>query len=87
MARQVRISVIDTDGKQIKLPVYLVIATDASRQFCNECHDAVELAHDISRGGETALVIDLQIGHMFACYKDGKLLDKRLSLCEVHNEN
>ena len=85
MERQVRISATDTKGKQIKLPIYLVIATDASRQFCNECHEAVDAAYKKSQGGNTACVIDLQIGHMFAYYKNGQLLEERLSISEVHN--
>ena len=85
MARQVRISATDTNGKQIMLPIYLVIATDASRQFYNECHEAVDAAYKKSKGGNTACVIDLQIGHMFAYYKNGQLLKERLSINEVHN--
>lgn len=85
MAKGIKITAINSNGKEIKFPIYMVIGMYGPRQFFDECDEAVDAAFKKSQGGNTACVIDLQIGHMFAYYKNGQLLGERLSISEVHN--
>ena len=83
MAKGIKITAINSNGKEIKFPIYMVIGLHGPRQFFDECGEAVDAAYKKSKGGNTACVIDLQIGHMFAYYKTGQPLDERLSISEV----
>lgn len=86
MAKGIKITAINSNGKEIKLPIYMVIGfCGGCRQFFDKCEEAVEAAYEKSKGGNTTCVIDLQIGHMFAYYKNGQQLEERFSICDVHN--